>query len=53
LEDDNPPLARQFDPPVQEHTVMGENFAEIMQELNANKRRGSFPQCTLQKQHFI
>ena len=35
LEDDNPPLAPPFGPLVQERTVMGEHFADIMQELNA------------------
>ena len=36
LEDDNPPLAPPFCLPAQERTVIGEHFAEIMQELNAN-----------------
>ena len=35
LEDDNPPLAPPFGPPERELTVMGEHFADIMQELNA------------------
>ena len=35
LEDDNPPLAPPFGPPERERTVMGEHFAEVMQELNA------------------
>ena len=33
LEDDNPPLAALIGPP--DHTIMGEHFADIMQELNA------------------
>jgi cellobiose phosphorylase len=36
LEDDNPPLAAPVGPPERGRAIMGEHFADIMQELNAN-----------------